>query len=41
MPALMWFRRDLRVSDNRALHHAIATGGHIVAVAFATPLQWQ
>jgi len=41
MSALMWFRRDLRVSDNRALHHAVAAGGHVFAVAFVTPVQWQ
>ncbi len=41
MTALMWFRRDLRVSDNRALSQAVAAGSGVVAVAFVTPLQWQ
>ncbi|KAF1081183.1 MAG: Deoxyribodipyrimidine photolyase [Candidatus Rifleibacterium amylolyticum] len=41
MTALMWFRRDLRVSDNRALYQATAAGGGVVAVALITPLQWQ
>jgi len=37
----MWFRRDLRVTDNRALYQAVADGGDVVALALVTPLQWQ
>ena len=31
-PTIMWFRQDLRVSDNLALAHACASGGNIVAL---------
>ncbi|PKL47460.1 MAG: deoxyribodipyrimidine photo-lyase [Candidatus Riflebacteria bacterium HGW-Riflebacteria-2] len=41
MTALLWFRRDLRVNDNRALYNAVQAGGGVVAVAFVTPQQWQ
>ena len=40
MTSLIWFRRDLRVSDNHALCQAVKNGGPVVAVAFATPQQW-
>ena len=29
-PVVLWFRRDLRLSDNPTLHAAIATGGSVV-----------
>ena len=31
-PVVMWFRRDLRLSDNPALHAAIETGRSVVCV---------
>lgn len=42
MPSLMWFRSDLRVRDNRALHEACAgSRGGVVAVFLLTPAQWR
>ncbi|GGO79734.1 deoxyribodipyrimidine photo-lyase [Marinobacterium nitratireducens] len=38
---LVWFRNDLRLSDNPALHQACAAGGPVLAVAVLTPQQWQ
>jgi len=42
MTALVWFRSDLRVDDNSALHAAL-TGVHerVGAVFYATPRQWR
>lgn len=41
MPALMWFRSDLRISDNTALQHACRSAGEGVIAAFALcPRQW-
>ena len=42
MKHLIWFRRDLRVSDNAALHHAAqhAEDG-VIGVYLITPQQWQ
>lgn len=34
---LLWFRRDLRLSDQAALHHAAATGAEIVPVFVFDP----
>ena len=31
-PALVWFRQDLRVQDNRALNAALARGGPVVPI---------
>lgn len=31
-PVLVWFREDLRLADNPALHHAAATGRKVVAL---------
>jgi len=31
-PTIVWFRDDLRLADNPALHHAIARGAPVVAV---------
>ncbi|MEM6728827.1 MAG: deoxyribodipyrimidine photo-lyase [Pseudomonadota bacterium] len=31
-PSIMWFRRDLRLSDNRALRAAVAAGGPVICV---------
>ncbi|WP_394129641.1 deoxyribodipyrimidine photo-lyase [Shewanella maritima] len=46
MNTLMWFRQDLRLTDNQALTQACkavttTAGGSVRAVYFATPLQWQ
>ncbi|WP_117233103.1 deoxyribodipyrimidine photo-lyase [Vibrio maerlii] len=42
---LVWFRRDLRLDDNPALHHAIedarAQNEPVVALYVATPMQWE
>jgi deoxyribodipyrimidine photo-lyase len=40
MTALMWFRNDLRVADNTALH-AASQAGDVRAVFIATPEQWR
>ena len=31
-PAIVWFRQDLRVGDNPALHHAVASGRPVVCL---------
>lgn len=42
---LVWFRNDLRVRDNPALHaaceRAAATGGEVVAAFLPAPVQWR
>jgi deoxyribodipyrimidine photo-lyase len=41
MRALMWFRSDLRVQDNTALHHACKDADEGVIAVFAVcPKQW-
>ncbi|MEM7454758.1 MAG: deoxyribodipyrimidine photo-lyase [Planctomycetota bacterium] len=42
MRSLVWFRRDLRVSDNTALHHGceMADDG-VIGLYVITPEQWQ
>ena len=41
MRALMWFRSDLRVQDNTALHHACkAADEGVIAVFAVCPKQW-
>jgi deoxyribodipyrimidine photo-lyase len=40
MTALVWFRNDLRVDDNTALHAALNAGGRVAAVFYATTAQW-
>ncbi len=37
---LVWFRNDLRVSDNPALFNARENSGVIIAIYIATPRQW-
>ena len=37
---LVWFRRDLRVDDNTALHHAAARG-EVVALWVVSPGEWR
>ncbi len=41
MKSLIWFRRDLRIHDNPALHHAINKSDKVVALAFSNPGQWK
>lgn len=41
MRHLIWFRTDLRVADNPALHEAAADGAELSAVFVACPGQWQ
>ncbi|MDO7596512.1 MAG: deoxyribodipyrimidine photo-lyase [Pseudomonadota bacterium] len=38
---LVWFRNDLRVSDNPALYHACEQGKAVSAIYIATPQQWR
>ena len=41
MRSLVWFRRDLRINDNPALHHAVeVTKDGTVALFVITPKQW-
>ncbi|XCY70918.1 deoxyribodipyrimidine photo-lyase [Streptococcus iniae] len=30
MVAVIWFRRDLRIQDNKALKHAIDSGSYLI-----------
>lgn len=41
MRSIVWFRRDLRVSDNKALYNASVDSDQIIAVYFLTPDQWR
>ena len=41
MAVLMWFRSDLRVDDNTALHNASNAHERVAAVFYATPEQWR
>ena len=45
MRTLVWFRRDLRIRDNSALHHASMSArqgsGGVVGLYIITPRQWQ
>lgn len=41
MRSLMWFRRDLRLDDNKALLQAVKDSDSLLAVAFLTPEQWR
>src|SRR5690606_10760440 len=41
MPALVWFRNDLRVDDNAALYNALVGHKKVAAVFYATPAQWR
>ena len=40
MASLMWFRRDLRVLDNTALHNASQFKEGVVGLFIITPEQW-
>lgn len=37
---LVWFRNDLRTSDNPALYHACQSAQPVIAIYIATPQQW-
>ena len=37
---LIWFRNDLRVSDNPALYHACQSAQPVIAIYIAAPQQW-
>jgi deoxyribodipyrimidine photo-lyase len=42
MKTLHWFRDDLRLHDNTALHHAVASASNMcLAVYFITPQTWR
>jgi len=42
MKSLMWFRRDLRVSDNHALYHACQNSpAGVIGLFVVTPGQWK
>ena len=46
MRSLVWFRRDLRIRDNSALHHAAASAdqdstGGVIGLFVITPQQWK
>ena len=41
MPSLVWFRRDLRVQDNSALHHAAKQSDQVIGLYVITPQQWK
>lgn len=41
MRSIIWFRRDLRVTDNKALYNAVLDSEQLFAVFFLTPGQWQ
>lgn len=41
MPNLVWFRTDLRISDNTALSEAAKDGDAVVGVYLLTPDQWR
>lgn len=38
---LVWFRNDLRISDNPALHYACQQATSVSAIYIATPAQWR
>jgi deoxyribodipyrimidine photo-lyase len=41
MPAVMWFRRDLRLSDNPALLEAAARDGEVLPLFVVDPALWR
>ena len=41
MHHLIWFRNDLRIHDNPALHHACSHKGRVSALYVDCPVQWQ
>jgi deoxyribodipyrimidine photo-lyase len=41
MKSICWFRNDLRVLDNPALHHCCKNSDEVIAVYFINRAQWQ
>lgn len=41
MTTLVWFRRDLRLRDNAALHAALEVGGPVLPVYIYSPEEEQ
>ncbi|MEW6711590.1 MAG: deoxyribodipyrimidine photo-lyase, partial [Candidatus Riflebacteria bacterium] len=41
MRSLIWFRRDLRLADNRALFEAAKVSEQLLGLYFITPGQWK
>ena len=41
MKSICWFRNDLRVLDNPALHYCCKNSKEVIAVYFINRLQWQ
>ena len=41
MKSVCWFRNDLRVLDNPALHHCCKNSADVIAVYFINRTQWQ
>ena len=41
MKSVCWFRNDLRVLDNPALHHCCKNSDEVIAVYFINRAQWQ
>ena len=40
-PVILWFRRDLRLADNPALHHALASASLCVIEQGCVPPGWE
>ena len=41
MKSVCWFRNDLRVLDNPALHYCCKNSKEVIAVYFINRVQWQ
>ena len=41
MKSVCWFRNDLRVLDNPALHHCCKNSKEVIAIYFINSVQWQ
>ena len=41
MRSVVWFRNDLRVLDNPALHNACLTSNQVIGVYIITEEQWK
>ena len=41
MKSICWFRNDLRILDNPALHHCCKNSNEVIAVYFMNRTQWQ
>lgn len=41
MLQLVWFKRDIRLFDHQAIHHAVATGEKVLFMYIAEPSIWQ